>query len=503
MFTADPISCYITKANHKELKLKKPILFISNLIIILFIVAGFIGVVNKDTRTYQSLAEKHLENIVSLADINISKDIENSMTRPVMVSKTMANDEFLKSWISKEQENCKDNKYLEQLYKYLKAYQSKYNYTTVFCVSALTGNYYYQDGLNKKISENNEHDIWYYNFVKSGHEYDLQVDTNEANNNTVTVFVNFRLEDADKRLLGVIGVGLQVSTIEDTIRAYEKDYDLSVYIINAGGSKNSFTGDTDIFISENDLAGRSGINDKIELNKSNEPKMQWFTAGNERKCLITKYDDTLGWYLVLEKDTSTLSSMFRQGMSSNILFMLVSLAACIIVTTAVFIIYNRRMVKIENTDELTGLSNRKLFSKQYPSLIRDRRKHEKTLFMLDIDKFKSINDSYGHMFGNAILAFVGENLKKAVNGQGTAARWGGDEFIGILETGTEDAERILAQFMETLKDEKKDSRYRVTVSIGIVGINRKLSAEEMIKEVDEALYRSKNNGRNRISVYKI
>jgi hypothetical protein len=211
-------------------------------------------VVNKDTITYQSLAEEHLENIVSLADINISKDIENSMTRPVMVSKTMANDEFLKSWISKEQENCKDNKYLEQLYKFLKAYQSKYNYTTVFCVSALTGNYYYQDGLNKKISESNEHDIWYYNFSESSSEYDIEVDTNEANDNAITLFINFRVENDDGKLLGVIGVGLKVNLIEGTIRAYEKNYDLSVYIINVGGAKNSFTGDTDIFVSEDDLA---------------------------------------------------------------------------------------------------------------------------------------------------------------------------------------------------------------------------------------------------------
>jgi hypothetical protein len=217
--------------------MKKHILLISNLIIIISLIAGFGGVVYKDTRTYQNLVEKHLENIVSLADIDISKQIENSMTRPVMVSKTMANDEFLKQWFSKEQENYNNDTYLEQLYSYLKTYKVKYGYTTVFCISEQTGNYYYQVGLNKKISKSDEHDIWYYNFIKSGHEYDLQIDTNEADKNTITVFINFRMESEDGRLLGVIGVGLEISDIENVIRSYEKDYDLSVYIVNVGGSK--------------------------------------------------------------------------------------------------------------------------------------------------------------------------------------------------------------------------------------------------------------------------
>jgi diguanylate cyclase (GGDEF)-like protein len=483
--------------------MKKHILLISNLIIIFSLIAGFVGVVYKDTKTYQNLAEKHLENIISLADINISKQIENTMTRPVMVSKTMANDEFLKEWFEKEHKNYDNNTYLEQLYSYLKTYKEKYGYTTVFCISEQTGNYYYQDGLNKKISKSDEHDIWYYNFIKSGHEYDLQIDTNEADKNTITVFINFRMEGEDGRLLGVIGVGLEVSNIESVIRSYEKDYDLSVYIINVGGSKNSFAGDTDIFVSEDDLTKRTGIKEKIVSGYSVEPKMQWFTSENERKCLITKYDDTLGWYLILEKDTNSISRSFQKGIMDNVIFMLISLAICIMVTTTVFFNYNHRIIEIENTDELTGLPNRKLFSKRYPSFVSNKHKQKKTLFMFDVDNFKFFNDTYGHIFGNAILAMVGENLQKTVNGNGIAARWGGDEFVGILETSPDKAECILSQFMETLKNEEKDNRYHVTVSVGIAEIDRKLSLEQMMKKVDEAMYLSKESGRNLIKVCKM
>jgi diguanylate cyclase (GGDEF)-like protein len=455
--------------------------------------------VYKDTRAYQDLAEMHLESILSLADGEISNHIENSMTKPVTVSKTMANDEFLKEWLLREPENVDDNTYLEQLYGYLKAYQEKYDYTAVFCISAQSGNYYYQNGLSKTISKDDEHDIWYYNFTESGNEYDLEVDTNEANGNIVTVFVNFRVESDYGRLLGVIGVGLQVNIIEDTIRSYEKDYSLSVYILNVGGSKNSFTGNTDVFVSEDNLAERIGIAETIKLNRSDEPEMQWFTSGNERKCLITKYNDTLGWYVVLEKDTDSISSAFQERVKSNVIFMLVSLAACIAVTTTVFVRYNQRIITIENTDELTGLPNRKLFSKQYQVFVRKHWERKKTLFMFDIDHFKNINDTRGHMFGNTILAMVGENLRQAINGYGIAARWGGDEFLGILAAEPEEAERILRRYMDLLRNENKDECYRVTVSVGVSEVNGKLGMEQMIKKVDEALYRSKEGGRNRIS----
>ena len=95
---------------------------------------------------------------------------------------------------------------------------------------------------------------------------------------------------------------------------------------------------------------------------------------------------------------------------------------------------------------------------------------------------------------------VGEDLRHAVNGYGIAARWGGDEFLGILEVEPEKAVQILRRFMDSLNSEEKDKRYRVTVSIGIAEIDRALSMEQMIKKADEALYRAKEGGRDQISI---
>lgn len=482
--------------------MKKYILLISNLIIILSLIAGFIGVVYKQTKSYQILAEEYLANILSMAEVDITKQIENAMTKPVMVSKTMANDEFLKKWFANEQKNQNRDGYMNELYSYLNAYKEKYGYTTVFCVSAETGNYYYQDGLNKELSKYDEHDIWYYNFIKSGNEYDIQIDTNEAEGNIITSFVNFRMESEDGKLLGVIGVGLEISDIEGIVRSYEQNYNLSVYIVNVRGSENSFGKDTDVFVSEEELARRTGIKNKILTDFSTKPFMRWFTSPNERKCIITKYDDTLGWYLVLEKDTISINRSFQKGITDNIIFMLISLAACIMVTTAVFLNFKHRTIEMENTDDLTGLPNSKLFYRQYRSFVRKYHERRKTIFMFDIDNFKEINDTQGHLYGNEVLAKVGESLKKTVVGHGIAARWGGDEFIGALDAGPQEAEEILRGFMEDLRNLEKENGYIVTVSAGIAEIHKPFSGEQLIQMVDEAVYISKQNGRNRITIYK-
>lgn len=474
--------------------LKKHILLITNLIIVFFIVAGFTAVVFNNTLTYQDLAERHLENVVSLADMDISKYIENTMDKPVMVSKTMANDAFLKKWLSHEPENTQNKEYLDQLFSYLKAYQTKYDYTTVFCISDKTGNYYYQDGLNKTISPNDQHDVWYYNFVNLGHEYDLEVDTNEKNKNTISIFVNFRVTDDGGNLLGVIGVGFEVASIEDVIKVYEDTYDLAVFIINVRGAENSFKNSTNVFIGKAELAARTGIEEEIVLNMSGESNLQWFSTGGERKCLITKYDDTLGWYLVFEKDTVSITRSFQQSIKGNIVFMLISLMACIFATTCVVLVYNQRLIVAENTDELTGLANRKLFIKQYPKLLARSRGRKRTMFMFDIDHFKDINDTHGHVFGNTVLTTVGRILRNVIDGKGIAARWGGDEFLGVLKVGPEEAEQILNRFMQLLRDE--DS---VTVSMGLAEIKGKTTTDQMIKMVDEALYNSKKTGRNQIT----
>lgn len=479
--------------------MNKRILLVSNLIIVIFIVMGFLGVLIKDTKAYQDLSEKQMESIVELASSDIYKQIENNMSEPVLVSQTMSKDSFLKDWLEGEPENVDDEEYMEEIFHYLKEYQKEYDYTTVFCVSAITGNYYYQDGLNKVLSEEDEHDVWYYNFVKSRNTYDLEIDTNEADENQLSVFVNFRVEQEDGTLLGVIGVGLLESSIEEMINKYEEDYDLDVYIVNNGSAENSFTGNTNLFIQKDLLQEVTGIRDEIILEKSEDYELQWFNTSLERKCLITKYNEVLNWYLILEKETDTIMHSFRERLLMNIAYLIMSLVACLVATTIVFLTYNRIVIRMENTDELTGLPNRKLFREQNLKNIKNK-EGEFSLFIFDIDDFKSINDTKGHMFGNAVLSIVGESIQSIVKDKGTVARWGGDEFFGILNMNAEESKKVLMEFMKKIEEEGNLMNQPIRVSVGIVEAKHGDEVDLLFEKADKALYHSKENGRNQITL---
>ncbi|MEO1482041.1 MAG: diguanylate cyclase [Myxococcota bacterium] len=155
------------------------------------------------------------------------------------------------------------------------------------------------------------------------------------------------------------------------------------------------------------------------------------------------------------------------------------------------------------TDELTGLSNRRhFFQRLETEIVRgDRRSTPVGFLMLDLDHFKSINDTYGHQGGDAVLVGVGAVLKRAVRPYDVPARYGGEEFCVLLPDTTADqamevAER-LRKSIETLDVHHEQKRIPVTVSIGVSSAEGEpVDAKALVKRADQALYVAKSNGRN-------
>jgi len=170
----------------------------------------------------------------------------------------------------------------------------------------------------------------------------------------------------------------------------------------------------------------------------------------------------------------------------------------------------RSTLHLSITDGLTGLFNARYFYKRLDvEISRARRyKHDLSLFMMDIDFFKGFNDKYGHLCGDDALKHIAAILKQNSRETDTVARYGGEEFCVVLpETGAENAavlaERIRRSVEDTPVDPGCDSPpARLTISIGIVTLPAGLSsAEELVRLADKALYRAKEDGRNRVCVH--
>lgn len=167
---------------------------------------------------------------------------------------------------------------------------------------------------------------------------------------------------------------------------------------------------------------------------------------------------------------------------------------------------NRELETISITDALTQVYNRRYFMERLRQEIKRVRRYGPTasLLMIDIDHFKRVNDAYGHQAGDAVLAGVARLVKAGLRETDIFARYGGEEFA-VIATGTEKAgAMILAERLRALIAaagiEHGANRITVTVSIGIGTWepDMKEDFEELVRRADAALYRAKEEGRNRV-----
>lgn len=170
----------------------------------------------------------------------------------------------------------------------------------------------------------------------------------------------------------------------------------------------------------------------------------------------------------------------------------------------------RRVERSAVTDALTGLYNRRYFDRAIRVELRrsERYRRQTSLVMLDLDRFKEFNDRRGHRFGDRVLAMVGQVLQRAVREADIACRFGGEEFAVVLpETdrlgALTVAERIRESIFRCFDQREVDGhQLRVTISGGIAASPADgTDVGTLLEHADQALYRAKSQGRNRISIF--
>lgn len=163
---------------------------------------------------------------------------------------------------------------------------------------------------------------------------------------------------------------------------------------------------------------------------------------------------------------------------------------------------------LSSTDQLTGISNRRKLLEVLSSEIdrAQRFRHSLSFLSLDIDNFKSINDTYGHPIGDEALIYTTSLIKKIFRSVDTIGRLGGEEFgVIVPEVDKENLTAILERAISTFNHNtfnSKDINLSITVSIGTSTLNADAtSMEEILSNADKALYESKRNGKNRYTIY--
>ena len=163
-------------------------------------------------------------------------------------------------------------------------------------------------------------------------------------------------------------------------------------------------------------------------------------------------------------------------------------------------------VKLQNKvyhDNLTGIYNRNKLDEVFEYEMHNAKRYGRkfSMILVDIDHFKKFNDTYGHIIGDEVLVLLAKTISKITRNTDTFARWGGEEFVMVLpETVKENAAIVAENLRKSVEQIHHKVAGGITASFGVCEYELGDTEEIMYKKCDEALYRAKENGRNRVEV---
>jgi len=233
-----------------------------------------------------------------------------------------------------------------------------------------------------------------------------------------------------------------------------------------------------------------------------EHKHQHITLeGNDDYDLILSplknFDGEFVGYIIVIEHKGDLIHMRQSNIFSIVLIIGLYTAAAII--TLLVIKNQNKMIRLSEIDKLTQINNRHKFDLKLDEEIKKSNLKNDTfaVIMFDIDDFKKVNDTYGHLIGDQVLSKIAKIAKSYIRKEDTFARFGGEEFVIILPKTTKGLALERAESIRKhVKNETFEGIEKLTVSLGVTIYRNGMSAIELLDQVDKALYEAKKAGRN-------
>lgn len=152
-------------------------------------------------------------------------------------------------------------------------------------------------------------------------------------------------------------------------------------------------------------------------------------------------------------------------------------------------------------DKLTKIYNRSAFETHFEHELSRVKRYERPvcIALLDIDSFKKVNDSFGHLAGDEVLTMLSREIASAIRSTDIFARWGGEEFAILMEeTALEKAKKVMENIRKKIEDMHHPLVGNITISIGLTQVSTQDNYATLFHRCDEALYKAKTNGKNRV-----
>lgn len=445
-----------------------------------------------------SNAHKQLkEHSLPLSLDNIYTEIQKNIIEPYLLSSMMANDTFVQDWIVNEEKNNQ----LHRIVKYLESIKNKYGMFNTFLVSDATHNYYTQEGFIEVVKKDNPANKWYFDFKQKQDAHEINLDFNEHFSNDLIMFINYKIFDKEYHFLGATGVALKISYIDDMLEKFRLNHNFIVTFFNKNG---------DVVLAERDINKYKNIDEIKSLKKYKEkilsktPQLFEYEKNGKQFIQNTKYIPELDLYLSVEVAVDNYIANVKHVFYFNLIISLVITLLVAAILLWIIRKNNAKLEKLAKYDSLTKVLNRRSFEEQLQHLIKKTKDINLSVVFIDVDNFKIINDTLGHFQGDLVLCEIVKILKENIREKDLLARWGGEEFIIALQgTSLENGKfktEILRNSIEQSTTLSQIAKCVTTASFGITQYKEGDTLESLIGRADDAMYKSKVNGKNQITV---
>jgi diguanylate cyclase (GGDEF)-like protein len=427
--------------------------------------------------------------------------INSEIIRPLTVSQYMASDPFLLDYI--EQETIDR----DVIFNYITSVSNQFN-TLSFI--AIEKHQLYIDSNNKTTSLSGKDAEWYYRLKA----IDKTEFTDFGNAENPHLFFDVKMFNKQQDFLGFIGLGIDLDHFANKFAKFKQDYGFELYFVNSNNDvtlsseqimKTMSHHRKDVVTNINELPWYKQYRTKYQSDSASDSK--YFFQPSSDELIISQMPlKELNWRVFIIAPPITEQSVYWQLFMQNlVIFLLVSLVLYYLFTLCISK-FRSDLVKDSETDYLTQLPNRSFIHWKY-SQLNEKYDHV-SVVIADIDNFKILNDTYGHLFGDDVLKVIAKKLSVNLRSIDLAGRWGGEEFILILpDTTAQQAQEIINRIRKNIAripftPSSTSKKLNVTVSFGISdGSLKGIPLEKILAKADQALYSAKTNGRNQVVVH--
>jgi len=465
---------------------------LSVLLVAGFLATTFIGYL----AARDSIARQITEEALPLTSDNVYSEIQRDLLTPVLISSLMARDTFVRDWVLEgEEEETRIRSYLTELVE-------EYGTITAFFVSERTRRYYHPDGVLKNVTAEDPADAWYFRVRDLRAPFEINLDTDTADPGRLSIFINYRVLDYAGELIGVTGVGLAVDSVAELVEGYQRRYGRTIYFVDRDGAV-TLSGPS--YAGADRIQATPGLGQRaLHILTSPSASVDYVREDGKTVYVNSRLMPDFDWYLVVEQESGAGTQAIRTSLFVNLA---VSIGVTVLVLLGAYLILSgvqRRMEVMAATDRLTGAGNRQVFDIVFEHIAGSLKRNPRpvAVILFDLDRFKAVNDTYGHPGGDAVLRHVVAVVRRHVRESDTLCRWGGEEFLILLDDCDHARASVCAETIRTaIKQEPVQygrERIEVTVSVGVAVLQPGEDALSLIARADAHLYAAKRGGRDQV-----